>query len=332
MLLSTKVQCSFINPVSCSNLLPDRVNLVFWTVSLLGFCSSVILLLCWRTGHNERMPSYRQLTSMMHFSSIPFFIFLLAVVSSDTYFGTSYSFHRVLFQQSTFCHLSCFIFMFSCSSSMDLVMLLSVQRYIIVHYPLKVKSMNRLFSEKLISFSIGGTFTNSAVITILISFFNENTIPEMCLSFTNLHKVNVVKEVSVSIISLALMSSLLMVLLHVKTVFQVKKRDEILASNMPKRSHAHLLQNAVTTCVIYTLCWLPASAILLVVLRAENSETVHSLLAWTVGLILPVGFLLLPAFLSGKKHLHKLNIFCCVRTSHKLDDKLAQRLNDHLPV
>ncbi len=134
------------NHFPCGKLLPIWASFAFWFLGFIGLPVNFVLFVHQQLQRKKNVKNVtnplRWLFSVLSFSSFMFFNCDPGLASSDIYFGSPYKINENSFQKSIVCHLICFVFLFSCFTSLVMQTILATLRYLVVHCPFKAQNIS----------------------------------------------------------------------------------------------------------------------------------------------------------------------------------------------
>ena len=303
-LMSTKTQCSAEMPwyISCANFLVNlniKVCLYFLSscIILLNIFT-LIYLIIFRT---RQLSAFHIIVMPISITDIMYSFILLILCVTDSYFHENFIMHELEWKTSSLC-LSIFttVLYFNLFSSF-LLSFLSLQRYMIVIYPLRTKFKQIKFVKICICLAFMTTFSFSLAIALFTRNYYKAIPFHLCFPFLDPSKsvltINILTWMTFLIHICGIFFTLSVYILTVKAMYATEVYLNI--SSSKKKSYSVINIQVIVFATSNIICWITAGIINITCMFLEKYSI--EMVIWTVAAISPINSLINPVMFISMK-------------------------------
>ncbi len=287
-------------PYSCNNLIGNvGLKVTLWTVgvtaSFLNVASVVRSIVNLLTAKQE---SYSLLLLSVSASDLTFAFVLIAIASTDSYFGDKYILQNFVWRKHIFCHTIGALVLFSLLLNIQSLVAVAVVRYSVVSSPIDSKCKECAVTGKVVLSSALSAFVfsaGSATFAVLMDP-NKQQSTGTCLM------IGQSDAYLPSTIVLVLFESIASIAIPVAYFLLIKNLQKSRKAWMSSAHHNKRTRTSSTKVIIAgltnLLCWLPSIVIFTITLTVTQYNA--QLVLYTLVTAMPINSLLNPIILNVK--------------------------------
>ena len=278
--------------ISCSELLPNNsLKIVFITVSC-AIISLSILSICLHIKSMSKKV-YSTIVFSLNLNEAICGLYVISISVANIIYSENFYYEQDIWRSSAICFAtSGAVIWYKISAEMHHVFL-SLSRVMAVIYPIDTIFKKVGFAKKILFFIHTSSFTFSVLFTTLHKIKHDTTI-SFCFPFVDpTKKLFLIKFIVWFVALTEVISSVLIMILHIGLVIKVRKSQKNTVTFKSKTTSVNLLavQLAIPTiCMI--LCWYPANVVYITVMFLSTYPI--DLIILTIALIFPINSVVNP--------------------------------------
>ncbi len=286
--------------VDCGSLLlMSAANIVAWITGILTLSENAIAFYLHKSvrKHRHRLQdevksAYNIAFQFFCFPSVQYGVYILLLVSADSYFGDSIVFKEFNWKKSFLCFVMYLLFLNSNMASSVSYVQLGVARFFVVCFPLNTIFKNPDFVKKL---SLAHCGTVALIASVGTTFNFVETMPRLCNpSVSDLVSARVINFV---LLFTGIVSIIILPIVYFAIYFLVRKKETDLPKKATVKKSSFLL-NICWKVFSFYLSWIPSVTLSFL---AFLTHFVHKVIVWHLIVIMPCFSTLILSHISTEK-------------------------------
>ena len=282
--------------ISCSELLPNyRLKIMFIIVSCVLIALS-ILSICLHIksmSHNF----YSVIVCSLNLHGAICGLYTVSISVANKYYSENFYYKQDNWRSSTICFaLSGLVIWYRISLQLQ-NLFLSLSRFMVVIHPMNTIFKQVKFTVKTLFFIYTFSFALSTLFILLHKIVHDTQAISLCFPFVDpTKKVLLIKLIAWFVALTEVISSVIIIILHVQLVIRVRKSEKNARSSKSiVSSDSFLLVQLILLTISTMLCWYPANVLYIAAIFLSTYSM--DLIIWTIVLIFPINSILNPSIL-----------------------------------
>ena len=222
---------------------------------------------------------------------------IIVLLMADEYFNDNFPFDEMKWRSSFMCFLSFSLALnFSLLSPLSLSFL-SVQRCLVIVFPLNAKYKNKQFAVKWLT----GIFTVSIVLVVVMCVlmkYLEIIIPlTTCTPFVDpTNSIHLIKIITCLVVILQFGATFMVFIAYSVMIISLQKSDDSILKPNLKKANSMVMFQIITLTVSNIICWIPSGIIYLT--STFSDKYLINIAIWTPIVLTPINSIINPIVFS----------------------------------
>ena len=295
--LKDDAYCTALRPwyLSCNDLLgTTSIKVCFYVISLAVVIANVISIIAQRNGKGYFTSAFKMTVISVNVGDISIGIYMIILWISDLFYSSLFALNDIKWASSSFCFIAFAISLnFNIISPLSLCFL-SLERYMVIKYPLDTNFKIVFFVMRMIIIIHTITAIFTIAMTFLMKFLYQAIPLYICSPFVDpTNSITLIKAFAWCSVVQQVISIIFILVTYILMVKELMKSQQVI-QNLMSRKSSNVSQ--MTHLIIITgsnlLCWTPSSVIYTLSMFMDTYPV--NMIIWTTLAITPINSIINP--------------------------------------